>query len=104
MGGAFFETWVIAEVIKSYWHTGKSAPIYYYRDADQKEIDLLIVQDGIICPVEIKKTTAPTKKDVRHFSVLKKLKTPIGPGAVLCMSNSHMPITETVQALPASQI
>ena len=104
MGGAFFETWVIAEVIKSYWHTGKSAPIYYYRDADQKEIDLLIVQDGTIYPVEIKKTTAPTKKDVRHFSVLKKLKTPIGPGAVLCMSHSPMPITETVQALPASQI
>ena len=104
MSGAFFETWVIAEVIKSYWHTGKSAPIYYYRDADQKEIDLLIVQDGTIYPVEIKKTTAPTKKDVRHFSVLKKLKTPIGPGAVLCMSHSPMPITETVQALPASQI
>jgi len=104
MSGAFFETWVIAEVIKSYWHTGKSAPIYYYRDTDKKEIDLLIVQDGTICPVEIKKTTAPTKKDVRHFSVLKKLKTPIGPGAVLCMNHSQMPITETVQALPASQI
>jgi uncharacterized protein len=104
MSGAFFETWVIAEVIKSYWHTGKSAPICYYRDTDQKEIDLLIVQDGIICPVEIKKTTAPTKKDVRHFSALKKLKIPIGPGAILCMSNSAMPINETVMALPASQI
>jgi len=104
MGGAFFETWVVAEVLKSYRHAGKSAPLYYYRDADQKEIDLLIVADGVIQPVEIKKTSAPSKKDVQHFSVLKKLKTPIGAGAVICMTNSPMPITETVQALPASRI
>ncbi|MCD4824645.1 MAG: ATP-binding protein [Phycisphaerae bacterium] len=105
--GAFFETWVITEIIKSYWHSGKVAPIYYYRDSDQKEIDLLIVQDGMVYPVEIKKTSAPTKKDVRHFSVLKnakKIKMPIGPGAVLCMSQTPMPITETIQAFNVSQI
>jgi len=104
MSGAFFETWVVAEVLKSYLHAGKPAPIYYYRDADKKEIDLLIVADGVIRPVEIKKTSAPTEKDVRHFAVLKKLKTPIGSGAVICMTNSPMPINRTVQALPASQI
>jgi predicted AAA+ superfamily ATPase len=107
MGGAIFETWVMAEVIKSYWHRGKTAPIHYYRDSDQKEIDLLIVQDGMICPVEIKKTSAPTKKDVRHFSVLrnaKRFKMPIGPGAVLCMSQTPMPVTETVQAIPVNHI
>ena len=104
MSGAFFETWALAEIIKSYWHAGKSAPIYYYRDTDKGEIDLLIVQDGTISPVEIKKTSAPGKKDVRHFSLLKKLKMPIGPGAVLCMTQSPMPITETVQAVPVSQI
>ncbi|MDP6045684.1 MAG: ATP-binding protein [Phycisphaerae bacterium] len=104
MSGAFFETWIIAEVLKSYLHAGKPAPIYYYRDTDKKEIDLLIVQDGVIRPVEIKKTSAPTEKDVRHFSVLKKLKTTLGPGAVICMTDSPMPINRTVQALPASQI
>lgn len=105
--GAFFETWVITEILKSYWHNGKAAPLYYYRDNDQKEIDLLIVQDGMICPLEIKKTSAPTSRDIRHFSVLEKFKkstVAIGPGAVLCMTPSPMPITSTVHALNASQI
>lgn len=102
--GAFFETWVIDEIIKSYWHNGKTAPIYFYRDADQKEIDLLIVQDGKISPIEIKKSSSPSKKDVRHFSVLKKLKMPIGPGIMLCMTDSSMPITENIEAINVSLI
>jgi uncharacterized protein len=102
--GAFFETWAIGQIIKSYWHNGKTPPLYFYRDADQKEIDLLIVQDGTISPVEIKKTSSPTKKDVRHFSVLKKLNMPIAPGVVLCMTDRPMPITETIQAINISLI
>lgn len=102
MSGAIFETWVISEIIKSYWHLGKSAPIYYYRDKDQKEIDLLIVRDGTITPIEIKKTAMPAKSDIRHFSVLEKLNMPVTPGAVLCMTERSMPLTETAQALPVS--
>jgi len=102
--GAFFETWAIIEIIKSYWHNGKAAPLYFYRDNDQREIDLLIVQDGMVYPIEIKKSAAPTKKDVRYFSVLKKLNMPIGPGAVLCMSQTPMPITDTIWAINISQI
>ncbi len=104
MSGAIFETWVITEIIKSYWHSGKSAPIYYYRDKDKKEIDLLIVRDRNIHPIEIKKTTAPTKKDIRNFSALEKLKMPISQGIVLCMTEKQMPITETIRAIPVSWI
>jgi len=102
MSGAMFETWVISEIIKSYWHCGKSGPLYYYRDKDQKEIDLLMVRDGTITPIEIKKTAMPTKSDTRHFSVLNNLKTPIGPGAVLCLTEGAIPITDTIQALPVT--
>ncbi len=104
MSGAIFETWAVAEIIKSYWHAGKPAPLYYYRDRDQKEIDLLIVRDGMVFPVEIKKATAPTKRDIRHFSVLEQLGLKVGRGCVLCMSEKNMPITEMVQAVPVSQI
>lgn len=102
--GAFFETWAVCEIIKSYWHNGKAAPIYFYRDRDQAEIDLLIVQDGTIFPVEIKKSAAPTKRDVRHFSLLEKFNMPIGPGAVLCMTQIPMPITDATWAINISQI
>jgi predicted AAA+ superfamily ATPase len=104
MSGPILETWAIAEVIRSYWHAGRQAPIYYYRDKDKKEIDLLIVRDGTIYPIEIKKTTTPAKRDIRHFLVLDKLGTPRGPGAVLCLTESPMPITETVWAVPVSEI
>jgi len=104
MAGAILETWAVSEVIRSYWHAGRQAPVYYYRDKDKKEIDLLVFRDGTIYPIEIKKTTAPTKRDVRHFPVLDKLGLPLGPGAVLCLTESPMPITETVWAVPVSEI
>jgi len=104
MSGAILETWAVSEVIKSYWHAGRQAPIHYYRDKDKQEIDLLIFRDGTIYPVEVKKTTAPAKKDVRHFTVLKKLGMPQGTGSVLCLTETPMPITDTVWAVPISGI
>ncbi len=97
--GAFFETWAINEIIKSYWHNGKTAPIYFYRDADQREIDLLIIQDGQVFPVEIKKSSSTNKSDIRQFASLKKLNMPTGPGAVICLTDSTMPITENLNAI-----
>lgn len=104
MSGAILETWVVAELLKSYWHNGRRAPFYYYRDKDQKEIDLLIVQDGIIHPVEIKKSTAPGRDVVRHFAVLKRLGLPIGHGAVICLAEHPIPVTATVEAIPAASV
>ena len=102
--GAFFETWAISEIIKSYWHNGKTAPLYFYRDNDQREIDLLIIQDGQISPVEFKKSSTPGKNDIRHFSALNKLGLPVGSGVVICMSDSTMPINENITAINIGQI
>ncbi|NLS96896.1 MAG: ATP-binding protein [Planctomycetaceae bacterium] len=104
MSGAILESWAVAEVIRSYWHAGRQAPIFYYRDKDRREIDLLIFRDGTLYPIEVKKATAPSKKDIRHFSILDRLDVPRGPGAVLCLTESPMPITETVWAVPVSHI
>ncbi|MCE7981152.1 MAG: ATP-binding protein [Caldilinea sp. CFX5] len=101
LSGAILESWVIAELLKSYWHNGRRAPFYFYRDKDQKEIDLLIVQDGVAYPVEIKKTAAPGKDDIRHFSSLARLGLPTGPGGVICLVEQSLPITATVQSIPA---
>lgn len=104
MAGAAFETWTVAELLKSYWHNGKQAPFYYYRDKDQKEIDLLIVRDGTVYPIEIKKTSQPGREAVRHFAVLEKLGLTVGPGAVVCLCNERLPITASVEAVPAWQV
>ncbi len=100
MSGAILETWVLTELLKSYWHNGRRAPFYYYRDKDQKEIDLLIVQDGRIYPLEIKKTASPGKNDVRHFQSLEKLKLPVGPGGLICLAGQSLPLTPSVRSIP----
>jgi len=101
MSGAIFETWIMSEILKSWWHNGRQAPFYYYRDKDQKEIDLLIVQDGIIYPLEFKKTASPSKDSARHFKVLEKFKVPIEQGGIVCLISQSLPITSTVFSIPA---
>lgn len=100
MSGAILETWVITELIKSYWHQGKTAPFYFYRDKDMKEIDLLISKDGQLFPVEIKKSASPKKEHVRHFSVLENLNTPIGYGSLICLTQNYLPLTENIGVIP----
>jgi predicted AAA+ superfamily ATPase len=104
MSGAIFETWVMGELLKSWWHNDKQAPFYYYRDKDKKEIDVLIVRDGRVHPVEIKKTAQPGRDAVRHFSVLENLGLATGAGAVICLSAERLPISAQVEAIPAWQV
>ena len=104
MSGPILETWIVAELLKSYWHNGRHAPFYFYRDKDQKEIDLLILQDGIAYPLEFKKTASPAKEDVRHFRALEKLKMPIGSGGVICLAEQNLPITPSTQSIPVTAL
>ena len=101
MSGPILETWIVAELLKSYWHAGRRAPFYYYRDKDQREIDLLIVQDGIAYPLEIKKTSSPGKGDIRHFGALERLGLPVGPGGVIFLVGQPLPLTASTQSIPA---
>jgi len=55
MSGAILETWTMGELLKGRLHNDQRAPFYYYRDKDQKEIDLLIIQDGTVYPLEFKR-------------------------------------------------
>lgn len=99
MSGAIFETWCINELLKSWWHNGKRAPFYFYRDKDQKEIDLLIVQDGLGYPVEIKKTASPNPLMSKHFHLIEKSGLQQGMGCILCLVKDPLPLSEQSIAL-----
>ncbi len=101
MDGAFFETYVVSEIVKSYYNAGKPVDLFYYRDTDKKEIDLLIVEGDKIYPIEIKKGKEPSKPD-KNFSVLKQFKLDIQPGIVLCMSDELIPYNRDVWYCPVS--
>lgn len=104
MSGAFFESYVFSEIYKSYLNAGKEPPIFYYRDKDQKEIDLLLYQNGVISPIEIKKAASPGSTAVKNFKVLtpmedpekfgamEELKVSIGTGSVICMARDLLPL------------
>ncbi|MDR0671903.1 MAG: DUF4143 domain-containing protein [Oscillospiraceae bacterium] len=87
VAGAFFESFVVGEIIKSYQNAGiLDLPLYFYRDRAGVEIDLLIERDGVLHPIEIKKHADPTPSDIRHFAVLDKLaNVKRGSGCVVCM-------------------
>lgn len=104
MNGAFFETYVISEIIKSYWHNGKNPNIYFYRDKDKKEIDVLLEENGILYPIEIKKKANPSLDDVKAFSLLSKHNFKTGSGAVLCMAATHLPLSENINSIPVGYL
>lgn len=103
MDGAFFETYVVSEIVKSYYNAGKRPDLYYYRDIDGKEIDLLFAEGDKIYPVEIKKAKAPDRAD-KNFSVLDKLKKDIQPGVILCMADEMLPFSRDVWYFPVAGI
>lgn len=104
MSGAIFETYLLAEILKSYWHNGESAYFYYYRDADQKEIDLILEEGDTLYPVEFKKSASPGRSAAKNFPVLARLKREIGHGAVICLRETDVPLSREVDAIPAGYL
>ena len=103
--GAFFETFVITEILKSWRHNGLEPDLYYYRDAKkQSEIDLLIHANGMYYPVEIKMSEQPNISMARHFSELDSLGVKRGFGAVICNCPSHRYLSDNVIAHSIWQI
>lgn len=116
MSGAFFESFVFSEIYKSYLNAGKEPPIFYYRDKEQKEIDLLIYQNGTLSPIEIKKAASPGRAAIKNFNVLNPVQEPdkfgnidelkinIGTGNVICMARDLLPLDEKNWYVPVWMI
>ena len=105
MSGELLETYVISEIVKSWWHNGKQPNIYYYRDKDRREIDVILEENGVLYPIEIKKKSNPNSGDIKAFETIETvLKQKRGHGAVLCMAQTHLPITAEVDAVPIPYI
>ena len=85
MNGAILENYVVAEIAKTYMNSGKEPYMYYYRDKDAREIDIILEHDGILNPIEIKKTSNPGTELTKVFALLDKASVPRGKGAVVCM-------------------
>jgi predicted AAA+ superfamily ATPase len=85
MNGALLENYAAAEIVKGYENAGREAALYFYRDKDSKEIDFLLEGDGLLLPLEIKKTSSPAKGMIASFSALEKPPLCRGAGALICI-------------------
>lgn len=86
MSGALLENFTISEIAKSYQNAGRSPYLYFYRDRDAKEIDVVLEENGKLYPLEIKKTVAPDRRITNTFAVVNRSPLERGAGAVLCLA------------------
>ena len=98
--GALFENYVISEIMKSYLNVSKTPHIYFYRDIDNKEIDVILENKGILYPIEIKSTSTPSIKACSNFNVLNKSNKKIGTSAMICTSENISSLSENNIVIP----
>lgn len=107
--GQFYETWVVAEIVKSFLNAGQSMrDIYYYRDADQREIDLILELGRTIHPIEIKLSAKPNKRMAQAFRLLEPIAVAgdrqIGEGAVINQFTQVMRLNEGIRSVPTGYL
>ena len=106
MAGAFFETFVISEILKSYYNKGiVDPPLYFYRDKEMNEIDLLIEDGGTLYPLEMKKHADPSRKDVSTFDIVDKISgIRRGPGGVICLYDKLVTLKGNDRVIPVQYL
>lgn len=102
MRGELFETYVISEILKSHWHHGLNPAVYFYRDTNQREIDLLIESQGKLWPVEVKLSSTPRVHMVRNFGVIDEALR--GKGALVCTAEKLLPLGKDCVTIPVGYI
>lgn len=110
--GSMFETFVVSEVLKSYANEGKDCrfQVFYYRGKDRgtsgdNEIDLIIEEDGVLYPVEIKMSASPRAQMAAANTVLDKVPDKKrGMGAILCLVDRKTYLRESLIALPVEYL
>ncbi len=103
--GQFVETYIVNEIIKSYQNNGIEPAIYYYRDVDQREIDLILIENGKIHCVECKNGVSYSLSDVRNFNIIKSsTKYEFGTSCIICNTDSIYSLDENIYVFPISVI
>ena len=100
--GHIFETFVVGEIIKGYYNDGKTLlNLYYYRDKEKNEVDLVIEEGDMLYPIEIKTTGDPVKSMIKGVEALKNIPGKnVADGALICFAKTLMPLTDNVTAAP----
>lgn len=102
--GRFFENYVVIELLKYYSYSKAKANMSYYRDSNAKEIDIIVEENNLVHPLEIKKSANPDNREVKKFSVLDKTTIEKGSGGIVCMCEEVIPIDAKNCFIPCNLI
>ncbi len=102
--GHYFENYVVTELVRMYSYSKNKINMTFYRDTNQKEIDIVLEKNGTLHPLEIKKSSNPDKKAVGSFHLLEKSSLKIGEGGVICMTPKPYPLDENNNYIPCNII
>jgi len=102
--GHYFENFVVTQILKNYAYSKQKVNMTYYRDANGKEIDVLIENGKLIHPLEIKKAANPDTRAIKNFNILEKAMLDQGPGGIVCMCEEVFPINEQNSFIPCNLI
>ena len=102
--GHYFENHVIIELLKNYAYSPSKVNMTYYRDSNAKEIDVFIEENGIIHPLEIKKSANPDRREIKKYELLDKVKLERGNGGIVCMCAEVVPIDNMNCFIPCNLI
>ena len=100
--GHYLENYVVSEMLRNSSYGDKKVNLNFYRDTNQKEIDLVLEMDGQLHPFEIKCAASPDSKAIRAFSLLAKSGKEIGPGGIICMAAKPFPINADNNLVPVN--
>ena len=103
MSGAFFETFVFCEILKSFCNAGIDPKmyLYFYRDKDGNEIDFIVNRGGNLHPIEVKRKSNPNSGDIKAFRFIDNSEIYArGDGAVICTNEEVVPLNEKDSIVP----
>ena len=102
MVGSIYETFIVSEILKSYYNAGKEPDLYFFRNTDGQEVDLLFYRDGKLYPIEIKKTSSPNVKDAKHFGTLSTFfpSLEVSEGGIICNAEDLLPLGQNLKIIP----
>jgi predicted AAA+ superfamily ATPase len=104
MSEALLETWVVGEILRSWWHNGLCPQFYHFRDKEKRKIDLVIVFNGKAHPIDIRKTASPAPHDVRHFRAMEGFGLELGEGGIVCLADHWLPLKHGVWTVPIGML
>lgn len=90
--GHYFENYVIIELVKNFSYSSVKANLTYYRDSNAKEIDVIVEENGLIHPLEIKKSANPDRREIKKYEIIDKTNLERGSGGIICMCEEVIPI------------